>query len=115
METPQVGTRHRCGRCGTEVIVVKAPDGPVTCCGEVLRYADVGRMACAAARSLPDAAGDVLAYVGAGGPAVPVALFTAAWAGASYAPLNHRLPPATLTDLAGRLGCKTALSDAEHL
>jgi hypothetical protein len=36
MDTPQVGTRHRCSVCGTEVIVVKAPDAPVACCGEVL-------------------------------------------------------------------------------
>jgi desulfoferrodoxin-like iron-binding protein len=34
METPQVGTRHRCETCGTEVIVVKAPDGAVACCGQ---------------------------------------------------------------------------------
>jgi len=36
MESPQVGTRHRCPKCGTEVIVVKAPEGTVACCGEVL-------------------------------------------------------------------------------
>jgi ribosomal protein S27E len=36
METPQVGTRHKCSRCGTEVVVVKAPDGAVSCCGETL-------------------------------------------------------------------------------
>jgi desulfoferrodoxin-like iron-binding protein len=30
----KVGSRLRCARCGTEIIVVKAADGPVTCCGE---------------------------------------------------------------------------------
>jgi Desulfoferrodoxin, N-terminal domain len=28
-----VGTRLRCERCGTEIIVVKATDGAVSCCG----------------------------------------------------------------------------------
>jgi desulfoferrodoxin-like iron-binding protein len=36
METPQVGTRHKCAHCGTEVVVVKAPGGAVACCGETL-------------------------------------------------------------------------------
>jgi Desulfoferrodoxin, N-terminal domain len=28
-----VGTRLTCGQCGTEVIVVKVPEGELTCCG----------------------------------------------------------------------------------
>jgi desulfoferrodoxin-like iron-binding protein len=29
-----VGARLRCAQCGTEIIVVKAADGEVTCCDE---------------------------------------------------------------------------------
>jgi hypothetical protein len=28
----KVGTRFRCAGCGAEVVVVKAPAGPVRCC-----------------------------------------------------------------------------------
>ncbi|MER3452264.1 MAG: desulfoferrodoxin [Acidimicrobiia bacterium] len=30
---PAVGTRLKCEVCGTEIIVVKAPTGPISCCG----------------------------------------------------------------------------------
>jgi ribosomal protein S27E len=30
----KVGSRLRCERCGTEIIVVKAADDAVTCCGQ---------------------------------------------------------------------------------
>jgi ribosomal protein S27E len=30
----KVGVRLRCGRCGTEIIVVKAADSELQCCGE---------------------------------------------------------------------------------
>jgi hypothetical protein len=32
----KVGTRLRCPTCGTEVIVVKAPTAPLSCCGQLL-------------------------------------------------------------------------------
>jgi desulfoferrodoxin-like iron-binding protein len=32
MTPTAVGTRLRCERCGTEIIVVKATDGELTCC-----------------------------------------------------------------------------------
>ena len=80
-----------------------------------LRYADVRRLAAAAAPDLRSRTESVVAYAGANGPAVPVALFAAAWAGRSYAPINHRLPPAALAELAGRLGCQVAIGDAEHV
>lgn len=28
----KVGTRYRCNGCGSEVVVVRAAAGPVTCC-----------------------------------------------------------------------------------
>ncbi len=44
-------------------------------------------------------------------PAIPVALFGAAWAGIPYVPLNYRLPADDLLDLAGRAGPSVAISD----
>src|SRR4029079_3230290 len=75
-----------------------------------LRYDQIRALAPAAAASPALIAGDkgVLAYAGAGGPAVPVALFAAAWAGLSYAPLNHRLPPPAPPHPAQRLGLSLA-------
>jgi len=34
MSPTKVGSRLRCERCGTEIIVVKATDAAVTCCGQ---------------------------------------------------------------------------------
>jgi hypothetical protein len=33
-EAPKVGERLRCAKCGTEIIVTKAPSAPIRCCGE---------------------------------------------------------------------------------
>ncbi len=33
MSAPAVGDRLRCENCGTEIILVKAPTGPMSCCG----------------------------------------------------------------------------------
>ena len=33
---PKVGSKIRCGKCGTEVVVVKAPATPIRCCGKDL-------------------------------------------------------------------------------
>jgi desulfoferrodoxin-like iron-binding protein len=30
----QVGKRYQCGKCGTEMIVTKAGDGAISCCGQ---------------------------------------------------------------------------------
>jgi acyl-CoA synthetase (AMP-forming)/AMP-acid ligase II len=45
----------------------------------------------------------VLAFLDESGPAVPVALFGAAWAGAAYAPINYRLPSQQQRALLNRL------------
>ena len=44
-----------------------------------------------------------LALIEPNGPLVPAALFGAAWAGVSYAPLNYRLPDAALHELIARI------------
>ena len=36
MSAPKVGERLRCETCGTEIIVVKAPGGAVSCCGATM-------------------------------------------------------------------------------
>ncbi|MCO8129122.1 desulforedoxin [Acidimicrobiia bacterium EGI L10123] len=32
----QVGKRHHCEQCGTEVLVTKGSDGELSCCGETM-------------------------------------------------------------------------------
>ena len=66
-----------------------------------LTYADLA----AAAARVPARVGraERVVLVGATSPLVPVAFFGAAWAGASYAPVNYRLPPAAQTELLERL------------
>src|SRR3954467_76079 len=47
--------------------------------------------------------GERLALMEPNGPIVPATLFGAAWAGVSYAPLNYRLPEASLEQLVARI------------
>lgn len=47
-------------------------------------------------------------------PAVPVALFGAAWAGIPYVPLNYRLPADDLLALAHRVGAAVAVTDTAN-
>ena len=35
-DLPKAGARLKCEECGTEVVVVKAPTGPMSCCGKPL-------------------------------------------------------------------------------
>lgn len=37
MPTVKVGSRFRCERCGSEIVVVKAPAAPVRCCGDEMQ------------------------------------------------------------------------------
>jgi acyl-CoA synthetase (AMP-forming)/AMP-acid ligase II len=78
-------------------------------------FAELHRRATAGARWLKESGAGVLAYADSNGPAAPVALFAAARAGASYAPLNYRLPAAALGALAGRLDSAVAVAGAPYL
>ncbi|MCU1375022.1 MAG: long-chain fatty acid--CoA ligase, partial [Actinomycetia bacterium] len=69
-----------------------------------LTYAEIRRLAVAASVGVAERSNGALAFADANGIAVPVALFAAAWAGASYAPLNYRLPEAQQQVLLERLG-----------
>ena len=77
-------------------------------------YAEIRQMASAAAAALAASGSGTLALVDQTGPVVPVALFAAAWAGVSYAPLNYRLPPTALRELLNRLGDTVVVYGAEH-
>src|SRR5262245_21138663 len=69
-----------------------------------LRYADLRRAARAVAQRIEQSGGaTTLALMEPLAPIVPAALFGAAWAGISYAPLNYRLPDDQLDALLARV------------
>jgi acyl-CoA synthetase (AMP-forming)/AMP-acid ligase II len=68
-----------------------------------LTYADVRARARAVAERLAGTDTAALATLLPNGEHLPVALFGAAWAGVSYAPLNYRLPEDVQAELLGRL------------
>ena len=71
--------------------------------GESCTYEQLRRLSRAAAAELTASGASTLAYADVSSSAVPAALFGAAWAGASYAPLNFRLPPESLRSQVARL------------
>jgi len=72
--------------------------------GEVsLTYAELRDLARTAGDALTSEGARTLAFADVSSAAVPVALFGAAWAGASYAPLNFRLPVESLRTQIKRL------------
>jgi acyl-CoA synthetase (AMP-forming)/AMP-acid ligase II len=68
-----------------------------------MTYEELRRLARSAAPEIVSRSKGTVAFVGENGPAVPVALFGSAWAGASFAPLNYRLPLAQQRSLAERI------------
>jgi acyl-CoA synthetase (AMP-forming)/AMP-acid ligase II len=72
--------------------------------GPAMTYTELRAAAMAGAADLAKGCGrTALAYLGTSGQAVPVALFAAAYAGTTYAPLNHRLPARSLASLVARV------------
>jgi len=80
--------------------------------GTTITYDQLRSMARAAAAELTDRGAGTLAYADVSSSAVPTALFGAAWAGASYAPLNFRLPPESLRSQVARLDRPTVVASA---
>ena len=78
--------------------------------GESRTYDQLRGMARAAAGELTAAGAATLAYADVSSSAVPTALFGAAWAGASYAPLNFRLPAESLRQQVARLDRPTVVA-----
>ena len=68
-----------------------------------MTYAQLRASARAIATRIDGSGAERLALVETNGPIIPAALFGAAWAGVSYAPLNYRLPDAQLAELLNRL------------
>jgi acyl-CoA synthetase (AMP-forming)/AMP-acid ligase II len=81
-----------------------SPASPEQDDGLAMTYAELRAAAMAGAAALSKAgSGKALAYLGPSAPAAPVALFAAAYAGSTYAPLNHRLPTPSLASLVSRV------------
>jgi acyl-CoA synthetase (AMP-forming)/AMP-acid ligase II len=70
---------------------------------DAISYAELRRLAMAVATELAAKSASTLAVACANSTAIPVALFGAAWAGISYAPLNYRLPEDALQRQLARL------------
>jgi acyl-CoA synthetase (AMP-forming)/AMP-acid ligase II len=70
---------------------------------EGLTYEGLRRAARAVADRVEDSGARHLALIEPNAPIVSAALYGAAWAGVSYAPLNYRLPDASLQDLIARI------------
>ncbi len=80
--------------------------------GESSTYDQLRGLARATAAELTATGAGTLAYADVSSAAVPAALFGAAWAGASYAPLNFRLPPESLRSQVARLDHPTVVASA---
>ncbi len=59
---------------------------------------------------LRDSGADAVGFIGTGGPAFPVSLFSAAMTGVPFTPLNYRLARAELTELAAGHGQRSRSS-----
>src|SRR5262245_58199382 len=68
-----------------------------------LTFEGLRRAARAVADRVEDSGARHLALIEPNGPIVPASLYGAAWAGVSYAPLNYRLPDASLQELIARI------------
>jgi acyl-CoA synthetase (AMP-forming)/AMP-acid ligase II len=80
--------------------------------GDGLSFEALRRAASRVPARLAAAGASTVALTDHTGPIVPVALFGAAWAGASYAPLNYRLPDRALTQLVERVQPAAVVDDA---
>jgi acyl-CoA synthetase (AMP-forming)/AMP-acid ligase II len=80
-----------------------------------LSYEGLRRHARAAAARLAPLEARTVVMLEPNGPLVPVAMFGAAWAGASYAPVNYRLPEAVMAELVERLQPAVTATSTEWL
>jgi acyl-CoA synthetase (AMP-forming)/AMP-acid ligase II len=80
--------------------------------GVSITYDQLRALARAAGGELAASGASTLAYADVSSAAVPTALFGAAWVGASYAPLNFRLPPEALRNQVARLDQPAVVASA---
>jgi long-chain acyl-CoA synthetase len=83
--------------------------------GDGLSYAALRSSATSRQAEIRGSGATTVAVAEPNGPVVPVALFAAAWAGCSYAPLNYRLPGAAVDELLTRLQPAIRASSEEWL
>ena len=80
--------------------------------GVSITYDELRALARTAGGELAASGAGTLAYADVSSTAVPTALFGAAWAGASYAPLNFRLPAEALRSQVARLDRPSVVASA---
>ncbi|HZP29717.1 MAG TPA: fatty acid--CoA ligase family protein [Acidimicrobiia bacterium] len=85
-------------------VAIGSRDGGIT-------YEGLRRAASAAAARLDGTGATSLVLTLPNGPVLPVALFGAAWAGVSYAPVNFRLPDAVRKEMIERLQPAVVIDD----
>ena len=78
-------------------------------------YADLLRLAQAAATDLAEADVNRLGYLHVNSPAAPIALFAAALAGKPYVPMNYRLTRSELDALLGRIAPARVITALEDM
>lgn len=97
-----------------EMAVSQDPDRIAVVCGETqYRAAELSSLADGGAGLITDVDARSVAYVGMGGPTLPLLLFSAARAGRPFAPLNYRLSGPALRELIDRLPEPLVIVDSE--
>ena len=87
----------------------------VVCGDTTLSYAELRERAQAGAQAALASSARHVGFLDVTGPAAPVALFAAAYAGLPYVPLNFRLTPAELNELVARIAPAYLVAGAEFL
>lgn len=87
----------------------------VVCGDSALSYAALRARAQAGAQAALASGARHVGFLDVTGPAAPVALFAAAYAGLPYVPLNFRLTPAELNELAARIAPAYLVGGPEFL
>ena len=82
--------------------------------GDALTYAELYDAAGVAASEMAASGAEFAAVIDVNSPAVPIALFGAAWAGIPFSPLNYRLTEAELTALLARISPAYVVTDPER-
>jgi acyl-CoA synthetase (AMP-forming)/AMP-acid ligase II len=83
--------------------------------GDRLTYAELFALAGGAARVARDAGVERVALLDVSSPAVPVALFGAAWVGKPFVPLNYRLTDPEIESLAAQIAPALLVTQAERI
>jgi acyl-CoA synthetase (AMP-forming)/AMP-acid ligase II len=83
--------------------------------GRPLGYDDLAAICAAGAAELSATGAGHVVFVGVGSPSFPIAMFSAAYAGLPFTPLNYRLAPDQIAALVARLDRAVVLADPEYL